>query len=65
MKPATLALFSFLLSLLVYNFIGILLVLVSGVNSQAGSQISIIGEVLVSIVLAILTALYVFKFERE
>ncbi len=67
MKSETLATFSFLVSLIAYEFIGLLL-LYAAVTSSAGSGVVVTGSVIIAIfavIGAFLTGLKVYAIERS
>ena len=67
MKSETLAIFSFLVSLIAYEFIGLLL-LYAAVTSSAGSGVFVTGLVTIAIfaiIGALLTGLKVYAIEKS
>ena len=67
MKSETLAIFSFLVSLIAYEFLGLLLLFAAATASSAGSGVVETGSITVAILAtigAILTGLKVYAIEK-
>ena len=68
MKSETLAIFSFLVSLIAYEFLGLLVLFAAATASSAGSGVVETGSITVAILAtigAILTGLKVYAIERS
>ncbi|TMI56119.1 hypothetical protein E6H15_01940 [Candidatus Bathyarchaeota archaeon] len=68
MKPETLAIFSFLVSLIAYEFVGLLLLYAAATSSSAGYSVVVTGPVIIAIfavIGAFLTGLKVHAIERS
>lgn len=64
MKPETIAIFSFLVSLIAYEFLG-LLVYAASLPSSAGGVTGLIATAIFSVLGALLTGLKVYALERS
>ncbi len=68
MKPESLAIFSFLVSLIAYEFLGLLVLYATAVSSSVGSGVVVTGLLTIAIfaiIGALLTGLKVYAIEKS